>query len=370
MAFDRKRWALAFGLAAVPAAGAKAEIVIATAGPMTGQYAVFGEQMQIGAEKAVRDLNAAGGVLGQTVVLQVGDDACTDDPEKARAIAEQLVRSNASFVAGHWCSGTSIPASEVYREADVLQISPASTSPLLTERGFDNVFRVCSRDDRQGVFAADYVVEQDLGERIAILHDGTTYGQGLAEEFKKNLNRHGIDELTMTAIEPGKGDYRSDVEPLRARDLDLIYVGGYHTEAALIARDMQTLGMDAQIMSGDALVSDEYWAIAGDAGQGTLMTFPPDPRERPAASTQLAAFEAEGYDPEGYTLYTYAAIQTWAEAVEQAGSTDLDAVIDVLRKATFDTALGPLTFDSKGDPLGQGYTMYQWDDGRYERKAY
>jgi branched-chain amino acid transport system substrate-binding protein len=353
----------ASALIALTAGGAQAEIAIATAGPMTGQYAIFGDQMKRGAEMAVKDLNEAGGVLGEQLTLEVGDDAC--DPKQAVAVANQMVNAEVVFVAGHFCSGSSIPASAVYNEEGILQISPASTNPQLTEQGLENVFRVCGRDDAQGIFAADYVVDNNVGSKVAVLHDKTPYGKGLADEFKKQLNARGVQETMYEAITAGDRDFTALITKMKEAGVDLIYLGGYHTEAGLIARQAKEQGIDATMMSGDALVTDEYWAITGDTGQGTLMTFSPDPRKNEAAAPVVEKFKAAGYDPEGYTLYTYAAIQVWAQAVEKAGSTDLEAVIEQLNGNQFDTVLGPIAFDDKGDVKGAAYVMYEWDNGEY-----
>ena len=357
----------ASALIALTAGGAQAEIAIATAGPMTGQYAIFGDQMKRGAEMAVKDLNAAGGVLGEQLTLEVGDDAC--DPKQAVAVANQMVNAEVVFVAGHFCSGSSIPASAVYNEEGILQISPASTNPQLTEQGLENVFRVCGRDDQQGTFAGNYVVDNNVGSKIAIIHDKTPYGKGLADEFKRQLNARGVTETMYEAITAGDKDFTALITKMKNAGVDLIYLGGYHTEAGLIARQAKEQGIDATMMSGDALVTDEYWAITGDTGQGTLMTFSPDPRKNEAAAPVVAEFEAAGYDPEGYTLYTYAAIQVWAQAVEKAGSTDLEAVIEQLNGNQFDTVLGPIAFDDKGDVKGAAYVMYEWDNGKYVEKG-
>ena len=357
----------ASALIALTAGGAQAEIAIATAGPMTGQYAIFGDQMKRGAEMAVKDLNAAGGVLGEQLTLEVGDDAC--DPKQAVAVANQMVNAEVVFVAGHFCSGSSIPASAVYNEEGILQISPASTNPQLTEQGLENVFRVCGRDDQQGTFAGNYVVDNNVGSKIAIIHDKTPYGKGLADEFKRQLNSRGVTETMYEAITAGDKDFTALITKMKNAGIDLIYLGGYHTEAGLIARQAKEQGISATMMSGDALVTDEYWAITGDTGQGTLMTFSPDPRKNAAAAPVVAEFEAAGYDPEGYTLYTYAAIQVWAQAAEKAGSTDLEAVIEQLNGNQFDTVLGPIAFDDKGDVKGAAYVMYEWDSGKYVEKG-
>jgi branched-chain amino acid transport system substrate-binding protein len=348
---------------ALGAGTAQADIAIATAGPMTGQYAVFGEQMQRGAQQAVKDLNAAGGVLGEQLTLEVGDDAC--DPKQAVAVANQMVNAGVVLVAGHFCSGSSIPASQVYNEEGILQISPASTNPQFTEQGFDNVFRTCGRDDQQGIVAADYVVDNNLGTKVAIVHDKTAYGKGLADEFKKQLNSRGLEEAMYEAITAGDKDFTALITKMKNAGVDLIYLGGYHTEAGLITRQAHEQGLEATLMSGDALVTDEYWAITGDTGEGTIMTFSPDPRKNEVAAPVVAEFEAEGYDPEGYTLYTYAAIQAWAQAAEQAGTTDLDAVVEALHGNQFDTVLGTISFDDKGDVQGSNYVVYKWEGGKY-----
>jgi len=362
-----RKIALALSVAAMTlglATAAQADIKIATVGPMTGPYASFGDQMRRGAELAVKDLNAAGGVLGQQIKLSVEDDAC--DPKQAVAVANKLVSEGVIFVAGHFCSGSSIPASNVYTEEGVLQISPASTNPKLTEEGGDNVFRVCGRDDQQGIVAGNLLADEFGNKKIAILHDKTAYGKGLADETKKQLNKRGVKEAMYEAYTAQEKDYTALVSKMKAAGIDVFYVGGYHTEAGLMIRQAHEQGYTPQLVSGDALVTDEFWKITGDAGEGTLMTFSPDPRKNAAAAPIVAKFRAQNYEPEGYTLYTYGAIQAWAQAVEKAGSTDLDAVIASLRSNKFDTVLGNIGFDKKGDVTAPGYVWYIWHAGQYD----
>ena len=362
----RRMTSLLMGASALVLLGggaAWADVTIATAGPMTGQYAVFGEQMKHGAEMAVKDINAKGGVNGEQLVLEVGDDAC--DPKQAVAVANQFVNKGVKFVAGHFCSGSSIPASQVYNEEGILQISPASTNPTLTEQGFDNVFRTCGRDDVQGQYAANFVVDNKVATKIAILHDKTAYGKGLADEFKKQLNARGVNEVMYEAITAGDKDFTALITKLKEGGVELIYLGGYHTEAGLITRQAHEQGLNAKLMSGDALVDKQYREITGPTGEGTLMTFAPDPRKSPAAADVVAEFKAGGYDPEGYTLYTYAAIQAYADAVKKAGSTDVEAVATALRDGSYETVLGTLGFNEKGDVKEPKYVMYVWKDGQY-----
>ena len=360
----RKRVFAAAAAAVMAGGGAAAdELLIGTAGSVTGQYAIFGEQMVRGAEMAVADINAAGGVLGKQLVLEIGDDSC--EAKQAVAVANQMVNKGVAFVAGHFCSSTSIPASEVYYEEGILQISPASTNPLLTEQGYENVFRTCGRDDQQGLVAGNFLARVFPGQRIAILHDKTAYGKGLADETKKALNAAGVEEALYEAYTAGEKDYTALVSKLKAEEIDVIYLGGYHTEAGLIVRQADSQGLDATLVSGDALVTEEFWSITGDAGEGTLFSFSPDPTENEAAAEVVARFMEQGYKPEGYTLYTYAAIQVFAQAAEAAGSTEIDALVEQMRTLTFDTVLGELTFDGKGDVALPGYVFYEWTDGAY-----
>ncbi len=352
-------------VAAVPAARA-ADVVVATVGPMTGQYAAFGEQMRRGAQMAVADINAKGGVLGQQLRLEVGDDAC--DPKQAVAVANQLASKGVIFVAGHYCSGSSIPASEVYADEDILQISPASTNPLLTDRGakFKNVFRVCGRDDQQGVVAGNYIADHFKGKNIAVVDDKSQYGKGLADFARKQLNVRGIKEVMDESVNAGDKDFTALISKMKQARVDVIYYGGYHTEAGLLIRQAHDQGLNARLASGDALVTQEFWSIAGKAGEGTLMTFDADPRKNPVAASVVAKFRAQGYDPEGYTLYTYAAIQIFAQAATQAKSTKLADVLKVLHASTFETVLGPIGFDAKGDVTTPAYKVYAWKDGKYD----
>ena len=342
-----------------------AEIKIAVAGPMTGQYASFGAQMQGGAEQAVEDINAAGGVNGEMLSLSVGDDAC--DPKQAVAVANQMAGEGVVFMAGHFCSGSSIPASSVYADEGIVQISPASTNPAFTdERPGPGVYRVCGRDDQQGDVAGAFLVENFPDAKVAFVHDKTAYGKGLADATMAAYEAAGGKAALYEAYTAGEKDYTALVTKLKSEGIGVLYVGGYHTEAGLMARQMREQGMDTVLVSGDALVTDEYWAITGDAGEGTLMTFSPDPRKNEIAKPVVDKLLAAGKTAEGYALYTYAAVQAWAQAATTAGSTDHDAVVSALNDGTFDTVLGSLEFDDVGDVTLPGYVFYEWKGGQYD----
>ncbi|MBP9951377.1 MAG: branched-chain amino acid ABC transporter substrate-binding protein [Cypionkella sp.] len=356
----------AMGLfAAAPAA---ADISIAVAGPMTGQYASFGEQMKAGAEQAVADINAKGGVNGEMLKLVVGDDAC--DPKQAVAVANQFAGSGVKFVAGHFCSGSSIPASAVYADEGIIEISPASTNPTYTdERPGPGIFRVCGRDDQQGEVAGQYLMDHFGDKKIGFVNDKTAYGKGLADATQAKYEKLGGKPALVESYTAGEKDYTALVSKAKQEGIDVLYVGGYHTEAGLMKRQMKEQGMTTILMSGDALVTDEYWAITGDAGEGTLMTFSPDPRRNPDAKPVVDALLAAGKTAEGYALYTYAAIQIYTDAVTAAGSTDFDPVVAKLNEGDFKTVLGDLKFNDVGDVTLPGYIMYEWKAGKYDYVA-
>lgn len=342
----------------------RAEALVGLAAPLTGDLAWHGEQVEQAMKLAVTDLNEADGVLDQTVRLVTVDDYC--DPEQAIAAAHKLIQSGVSVVIGHPCSSTAIPSSAVYREAGVLMITPAASNPELTEQGFGNVFRVVGRDDRQAAMAADYLAERWTGKDIAILHDGRAFGQGIAEQTRDRLADSGIEPAFHEAIAPGERDYFEVIDEMRSRGIAVVYFGGYAAEAGLILRQAHDRGYQLRMISADNLNSEFFWLVAGPAGEGTLFTTFPDVRESPDAADVVARFRAEYEEPQSVALYSYAAAQAWAQAAENAGTFETEAVAEVLRSHEFDTVLGHIGFDAKGDVTGyETYAWYVWKDGKY-----
>jgi len=359
--------ALAVAFASAAGLAKAQDVKIAVIGPITGSNAVHGEQMKRGAEMAVKDINAKGGVLGKRLDLIVADDAC--DPKQAVAAANDVVGKGVVFVAGHYCSSASIPASLVYNEARVLQMTPASTNTALTDdaakKGWNNVFRTSGRDDAQGSVAGKYLAYHCKGKRVAIVHDETAYGKGVADETMKAMNAAGLKQTMYEAVAQGDKDFSVLISKMKEASIDVIYYGGYQAEAGLIVRRARDQGLKAQFIGADALATGEYWKITGPAGEGTLMTYPPDPRNAPAAWAVVDKFKAEGYDPEGRTLYTYAAIQAFARAAEKAKSVSVDDLSKALHSMTARTVVGPLTWDKNGDVTDSKYVFYVWMNGTY-----
>ena len=358
--------ALATGFAVALSGAAHAQIKLAIAGPITGPSAATGAQMKNGVDQAVADINAAGGILGQKIVVSYGDDV--SDPKQGVSVANKFAADGVKFVVGHYNSGVSIPSSDVYQENGILQITPASTNPTFTERKMWNTFRICGRDDQQGAVAGAYIVKHFKGKKVAVVHDKTTYGKGLADETKKAINKSGIKEVLYEGVNTGEKDYSALVSKIKQSGADLIYWGGLYTEGGLIVRQMRDQGVKAVLMGGDGITDSEFGSIGGPGVEGTLMTYGPDPRNNPAAKEAVTKFRANNFDPQAYTLYSYAAVQVIKQAAEAAKSVDPKKVAEKIHSGhKFKTVLGELAFDKKGDITKLDYVVYVWKNGGYEQ---
>lgn len=355
---------LAAGLAAAPGV-ADAEILIGTAVPLVADFQ--GEQILRGVEMAVADLNEAGGVLGEEVRLLSIDDNC--DAEQGAAAARALVARRVAFVAGHLCSDASLAAAPIYDAAGIVMISPGSTNPRLTEGGWPHVFRVVGRDDAQGRIAAARLAGEWGGGRIAVLRENTAYGDGLGGQTRRELARLGVAEVFSETYEAGGNDYSALIERLAAAQPDVVYLGGNYPEIALIVRQARARGIDARFVAGDAIATEVFLEIAGAAGEGTAFTFFPDPRLDPANDGLARRFREAGFEPEGYTFFAYAAVQVWARAAEQAGATEAGAVAAALHAGPFDTVLGTIGFDARGDLTDNAFIWYVWTGGGYRPES-
>ncbi|PZO81320.1 MAG: branched chain amino acid ABC transporter substrate-binding protein [Mesorhizobium amorphae] len=358
--------ALLLGATALPAFAQ--DITIAVAGPMTGQLANIGDQFKAGAQAAADAINAKGGVMGRNIAIQVEDDVC--DPKQAVSIANRIVADGIMFIDGHACSGSSIPASAVYAESGALMMTPASSNPALTDdaaaKGWPTIMRLYTRDDGQGAFLGPWLAEKYKGKKVAILHDKSAYGQGLADAVKGKMNEAGLNEILYEGINPGEKDYTAVVAKLKQAGADLVYFGGYHPEAGLMLRQAQEAGFKMNLMMGDSIASPEFWAVAGPAGEGTMFTFPTDPQGRPQAKEAVEAIKGKGFTPDGFTLFSYAVVQAFAAGIERAQSDDPSAVAAALKNGEpIDTVIGPIAFDEKGDIKDATYDINVWKDGEY-----
>jgi branched-chain amino acid transport system substrate-binding protein len=319
---------------------------------------VGGAQAQI----KLGDINAAGGILGQRITVSIGDDR--SDPKEGVSVANKFVADGIKWVVGHFNSGVTMPASEVYAENGIIFNTPSATNPRITERGLWNAFRTCGRDDQQGAVAADHIVKNFRGKKVAIVHDKTTYGQGLADETRKAMRAAGVNDVLYEGVNTGEKDFSALVSKIKAAGADLVYWGGLHTEGGLIVRQMRDQGLNTVMMSGDGITSDEFASIGGPGVVGTLMTFPPDPRRRPEAAAVVKKFEAKRFNPEAYTLYSYAAVEIFKQAAEGAKSLDPKKMAEFMKTGfKFKTVIGEIVYDKKGDITRPDYVMYTWRRG-------
>lgn len=325
--------------------------------PFTGASAAFGEQFKRGTEMAIEDVNAAGGVVGQKITLQIGDDA--SDPKAGVSVANKFASDGVKWVIGHVNSGVSIPASDVYAENGIIQVTPSSTNPVFTTRGLWNTFRTTGRDDQQGSVAGEYLAKHY--KKIAVVHDKTPYGEGLAQVARETMNGKGVTEVMFEGINQGEKDYSILVSKLKEAGADIVYFGGIYTEAGLIIRQMRDQGLTIPLMGGDGIVTTEFGAIAGPGGDGTLMTFTPDPRKIPNAKEIVERLRAKGFEPEAFTVNSYSAVQVLVQAATAINSTDPQKVAEYIHSGKeFDTVIGKISFDKNGDIQQASYIIYVW----------
>ncbi|MHB8483194.1 MAG: branched-chain amino acid ABC transporter substrate-binding protein [Nitrospiria bacterium] len=337
-------------------------IRIGIAGPMTGDQSKMGIDEKNGAELAVSEWNKKGGVLGKKIELWVEDDQ--HDPKQAVSVANKLVNSGAVGIIGHWNSGSSIPASDVYHQAGIPMITPASTNPQLTDRSYENIFRVCGRDDQQGKIAAQFVLSHKAFKRIGILHDKTTYGQGFADEFKKNLKDQ-ADIVYFTGLTQGEKDFRGILTTLKGKNPDVIFFGGIYPEAGQLVTQARELRLNAPFLSGDGTFDPTFLKIAGAAAEGTFLTFAADPSKQKDAAEVLEKYHRKYGDPGPYSLYAYDAANVLLEAISKGQATDGKSVSVQLHQIRWKGTTGLIQFDAKGDLLVSPYVVWVVKEGKF-----
>jgi branched-chain amino acid transport system substrate-binding protein len=350
---------MSLALSLLLAGGAHAQLKLAVAGPVTGANAAFGAQLTQGVQQAAEDINKAGGILGQKIEVEVGDDV--SDPKQGVSVANKFVGDGVKFVVGHFNSGVTMPASDVYAENGVLFITPSATNPKITDRKLWDAFRTCGRDDQQGMVWAELARDKLKGKKIAVIHDKTTYGKGLADAALDNMHKFGVKEVLYEGVNTGEKDYSAIVSKIKASGADYLMWGGLHTEGGLILRQMRDQGMNTIMISGDGITDSEFASIGGPGVEGTLMTFGPEPRNNPNAKAAVDSFKAKGFDPQGYTLYSYAAVQIMKQAAEKANSLDPKKVAEAMHSGmAFHTVIGDISYDKKGDRTTVDYVWYVW----------
>ncbi|WP_048306588.1 branched-chain amino acid ABC transporter substrate-binding protein [Halomonas sp. PR-M31] len=338
---------------------AQADITIGLAGPVTGPLAQYGDMQFTGAEMAIERINEQGGVNGEQLKGVKYDDAC--DPKQAVAVANQIVNDGVQFVVGHLCSSATQPASDIYAEEGILMITAASTSPAITEAGYETVFRTIGLDSMQGPVAGQYVAEQAKPENMAIIHDKQQYGEGIASGVRDTVEEAGVNVVLFEGITAGDKDFSSLISKLKRENVDFVYYGGYHPELGLLLRQSRELGFDAQFMGPEGVGNPDISKIAGEASEGLLVTLPQAFETDPANADLVKAFEAKNQDPSGpFVMPAYSAVYLMAEGMKETESTDPYEVADYLHENTFDTPIGEVKYDEKGDLEEFNFVVYNW----------
>ncbi len=322
---------------------AQATIKIAVAGPMTGSNATFGEQLWQGA-KAYADLvNEKGGIQGRKIELVKGDDAC--EPKQAVALANRLVdKDKVAAVVGHFCSSSTIPASAIYADANIISITPASTNPVVTDRKMKTVFRTCGRDDQQAVVAGSFLLDKLKVSKIALIHDKDTYGQGLVDALRATLAKRGVQPVLYEGLIRGERDFNSLVTKIKSTGADAVYFGGLIPEAGPLIRQLREQGLNVKFVSGDALAQDEIVNVSGGAQfmKDVFYSSAPDPTKRQASAEVTQALRRAKVEPSNYALFAFASVQVLVAAMDGTKLGGTDAMVDWLRKNSVNTAVGKL----------------------------
>lgn len=338
-------------------------IKIGVAGPMTGDQAKMGTDFRNGVTLAVEEWNARGGLLGKKIIMVIADDQ--HDPKQAVSVANKLINEGVAGVIGHFNSSCSIPSSDVYNRAGIPMISPGSTNPQLTDRNYMEVFRSCGRDDQQGKIGAEFVIKKLKLKKVAIIHDKTTYGQGLADEFKKSV-QDSVSVVYYGGIIQGDKDFKTVLTSIKEKSPELIYFGGIYPEGGLLVKQAKELGINVPFMSGDGTIDPKFIEIAGaSAAEGTYLTFSPDPRNIPTAKAFIGDYEKRFGEIGPYSVYAYDSANILFKAIKEAGSTEGKVVTDKLHTMEFSGALGKIKFDKKGDVTVSPYVVWITKGGKF-----
>jgi len=261
------------------------------------------------------------------------------------------VAERPAVVIGHYCSSCSIRAAPIYAQAQIVQIAPTSTNPRLTEMGLTSGFRMIGRDDNQGRAAADRLVTEWPHGRIAVLDDGGTYGKGLADVVRADLKDRGIAPILDESYKPDAQSYADLIRRMKAAGVQAVFVGGYDLDIAVIAREVAAAELHLTILAGDALVAPSFSEAAGRPGENAIFTFSPNPLDRPEGRALVEAARQEGVELGGQAVLAYASVEVWAQAVEKVGSFDTALVATALHANRFDSKIGKVEYDRKGDIL-------------------
>lgn len=342
------------------------KIILGVAGAHSGDLASYGLPTVEAAKLVVAAVNAAGGINGAQVEILTQDDQCK--PEFATNAAFKLVSDKANIVLGHICSGATKAALPIYKESNLVCMSPSATNPPLTQSGdYPNFFRTIASDDAQAALATDFAMDTLGLKTIAVIHDKGDYGKGFAEFAKKYIEEGTKAKVILfEGVTPGAVDYSAVVQKIKGSGADGVIYGGYHPEASKIITQLRKKKITIPFISDDGVKAQKFIDVAGKASEGVYATGPRDITANPMYKVAMEQFKAshEG-EPGSFFFEAYSAAQALLKAVERAGSTDYEKIVYALRNEEVETPVGKIKFDSKGDAIGVGFSVYQVKDGAY-----
>ena len=366
--------AMAFALAG--AASAQEQVVrIGHVGPISGSIAHLGKDNENGARMAIDELNAKGMTIGGKKVkfeLLAEDDGA--DPKQGTAAAQKLVDAKVHGIIGHLNSGTTIPASKIYHDAGIPQISPSATNPKYTQQGYKSAFRVVANDGQLGGTLGRYAADQVKAKKVAVIDDRTAYGQGVAEEFIKGAKGKGVQVVAQQYTNDKATDFNAILTAIKAKNPDVVFFGGMDAVAGPMLRQMKALGINAKFMGGDGICTEALAKLAGDAiGENQVVCAEAggvEEAQRKGMEDFRAAFKKKfNTDVQIYAPYVYDSVMVMAEAMKKADSVEASKYLPQLQKINYKGVTGNIVFDNKGDIKNGTLTLYTYKGGKREQLA-
>jgi len=346
-----------------------ATVKIGAASPLTGPQAHIGIDIRNGVELAIEDANSANlEIGGRKVKFEMIAEDDEANPTKATTVAQKLVDSKVAAVVGHFNSGASIPASKIYSDAGIPQISPSSTNPKYTLQGFKTTFRVVAHDDQQGPTLGRFAIEKLKARTIAVIDDSTAYGQGLADAFEATVKAGGAKVVAREHTTDKDTDFKAILTRIRGRKPDLLMFGGIDPQAGPMVKQMAELGIKAKFMGGDGMQTPNFIKLAGGAAEGVMASIPGLPKEQmPGGKSFLEKYKAKyKAEVELFAPMGYDAVMVFIDAMKRAGSTEPAKFLPEIGRTRYQGVIGPIAFDGKGDLVNGPITIYVVKRGKWE----
>ena len=345
-----------------------AMIKIGHAAPLTGPQAHLGKDNENGVRLAVDELNAKGLTIGgQKVQFELHSEDDQADPRIATTVAQKFVDDKVNVMIGHLNSGTTIPASRIYNDAGIVEVSPSATNPKYTQQGYKGAFRVMANDVQQGKVLGEFAVKEMAAKKIAIIDDRTAYGQGLADEFEKAAKAAGGTIVVHEFTNDKASDFTAILTKIKGTSPDVVFYGGMDGQGAPMVKQMQTLGLKAQFLGGDGIHTAEFMKLAGASAEGVTASLPGVPLEKmPKGLDFKQRFEAKYGTIQLYAPYCYDAVMVVAEAMQRANSAEPAKYLPEMAKTNYEGVTANIKFDDKGDLQGGAITVYRVVKGNWQ----